>query len=221
MQKIVLASGNKKKIKELTELFTPFGLEVIPQGQLEVEDVPETGTTFVENAIIKARHAAAVTGLPSIADDSGIEVDYLNGQPGIYSARFAGSHGDDQANNDLLLEELKGVPLCDRTARYQCVLVFMRHAKDPTPIICQGSWEGLILKYELGQEGFGYDPLFWCPEHECSSAELDFEQKAAISHRGKALRQLMAQIQEIYPCSEQTQPSQAAAGKDTLEQDLA
>lgn len=199
MKKIVLASGNQKKVKELTELFVPFNLQIIPQTELGVVDVPETGTTFVENAIIKARNAAKVTGLPAISDDSGIEVDFLKGQPGIYSARFAGMNGiksddPDQANNDLLLQKLVGVENNLRTARYQCVLVFMRHADDPTPLICQGAWEGRILEHEIGDNGFGYDPLFWCPEHNLASAQLSAEQKAKISHRGKALRQLMQQI---------------------------
>lgn len=196
MQKIVLASGNRKKVAELTQLLAQFQLQVILQTDLNVEDVPETGTTFVENAIIKARHAAEVTGLPAIADDSGIEVDYLDGQPGIYSARFSGKHGDDQANNDLLLEKLQGVPTEQRTARYQCVLVFMQHAKDPTPLICQGAWEGQIMTEEVGDGGFGYDPLFWCEEHQCSAAQLKPEQKAAISHRGKALNELMHKLRE-------------------------
>ena len=204
MQKIVLASGNRKKVAELTQLLAQFQLQVIPQTDLNVEDVPETGTTFVENAIIKARHAAEVTGLPAIADDSGIEIDYLDGQPGIYSARFAlreganegATEGGDQANNDLLLVKLQGVPQAERTARYQCVLVFMKHAKDPTPLICQGSWEGRILNEEVGDGGFGYDPLFWCEEHNCSAAQLTPEQKAAISHRGKALMKLMHKLKE-------------------------
>ena len=198
MQKIVLASGNRKKVAELTQLLAQFQLQVIPQTDLNVEDVPETGTTFVENAIIKARHAAEVTGLPAIADDSGIEVDYLDGQPGIYSARFSGKHGDDQANNDLLLDKLQGVANQQRTARYQCVLVFMKHAKDPTPMICHGSWEGRILTEEIGDGGFGYDPLFWCEEHQCSAAQLKPEQKAAISHRGKALADLMNQFMSTF-----------------------
>lgn len=196
MQKIVLASGNRKKVAELTQLLAQFQLQVIPQTDLNVEDVPETGTTFVENAIIKARHAAEVTGLPAIADDSGIEVDYLDGQPGIYSARFSGKHGDDQANNELLLEKLQGVPSEQRTARYQCVLVFMQHDKDPTPLICQGAWEGRIMTEEVGEGGFGYDPLFWSEEHQCSAAQLEPEQKAAISHRGKALQELMQKLSE-------------------------
>ncbi|NVK22564.1 MAG: RdgB/HAM1 family non-canonical purine NTP pyrophosphatase [Kangiellaceae bacterium] len=204
MQKIVLASGNKKKVKELTELLAPFNYQIIPQKELGVEDVPETGTTFVENAIIKARHAAEVTGLPAIADDSGIEIDYLKGQPGIYSARFAKMNGVtnppngdwDQANNDLLVEKLQGVEASKRTGRYQCILVFMRHAADPTPLICHGAWQGKILDQEVGTNGFGYDPLFWSPEHQCASAELTPEQKAEISHRGKALRELMAKLPE-------------------------
>ncbi len=202
MQKIVLASGNTKKVKELTELFASFNYQIIPQTKLGVKDVPETGTTFVENAIIKARHAAKTTGLPAIADDSGIEIDFLKGQPGIYSARFAQMNGVvnavnndwDQANNNLLVKKLKGVPQNKRSGRYQCILVFMRHAEDPTPLICHGAWEGRILEQETGTNGFGYDPLFWCPEHQCASAELRPEQKAKISHRGKALKQLMAKL---------------------------
>ncbi len=203
MKKIVLASGNKKKVKELTELFASFNYQIIPQIELGVVDAPETGTTFVENAIIKARHAAKVTGLPAIADDSGIEIDYLKGQPGIYSARFAKMNGItaeqcnndwDQANNDLLVQKLDGVGTEKRTGRYQCILVFMRHADDPTPLICHGAWEGRILESEVGTNGFGYDPLFWSPEHQCASAELSPEQKAEISHRGKALRELMAKL---------------------------
>lgn len=204
MQKIVLASGNAKKVKELSELLASFDYQIIPQTELNVSEVPETGTTFVENAIIKARHAAKVTGLPAIADDSGIEVDYLKGMPGIYSARFAAlddpdhqGNADDQVNNDLLLAKLKGVPTAERSARYQCILVFMEHADDPTPLICQGSWEGRILEQEQGDGGFGYDPLFWCPEHQCAAAELSAEQKAAISHRGKALRSLMEQLSAL------------------------
>ncbi len=204
LQKIVLASGNAKKVKELTELLAPFNYQIIPQTELGVEDVPETGTTFVENAIIKARHAAKVTGLPAIADDSGIEVDYLKGQPGIYSARFATMNGvntdnPDQANNDLLVEKLLGVEESKRTGRYQCLLVFMRHADDPTPLICHGVWDGRILESEVGVNGFGYDPLFWCPEHNCASAELTPEAKAKISHRGKALRELMAKLPNYLP----------------------
>lgn len=189
--KVVLASGNAGKIKEFTDMLAPLGIAIVPQGQLGVGAVPETGLTFVENALIKARHACAQTGLPAIADDSGIEVDYLNGQPGIYSARFAGEHCDDRDNNAKLLQALEGVPRGQRRARYQCVLVYLRHKDDPTPIICQAPWEGYILETPRGEGGFGYDPLFWVPERGCASAELSKDEKNQLSHRGKAMAQLL------------------------------
>ncbi len=193
MKKIVLASGNKGKLAELETILAGKDVELLPQSEFGVSDVEETGLSFVENAIIKARHACIETGLPAIADDSGIEVDALNGQPGIYSARYAGSHGPDadQNNNDKLLEELEQIPEQDRTARFQCVIVYLRHAEDPMPLICQGTWEGRILTAESGANGFGYDPLFYVPEHDCASAQLDPETKNSISHRGQALRQLL------------------------------
>ncbi len=206
-KKIVLASGNKGKVREFVTMFNDLGLNIVPQTELGVGDVPETGTTFVENAIIKARHAAEITGMPAIADDSGIEVDYLNGAPGIYSARYStleGSKdygtGDTDKNNNLkLLDELKNVDdETLRTARYQCILVYMRHAADPTPIICQASWEGFIMKEQVGDNGFGYDPLFWVPEHNMSSAQLDPALKNQISHRGKALRLLHNELTHLY-----------------------
>lgn len=193
MQRVVLASGNQGKLRELQEILTVKGVELIPQSELGVGDVPETGLSFVENALIKARHACAETGLPSIADDSGIEVDALNGEPGIYSARYAGMQGDtaDQANNDKLLAELEQVTEEDRTARFQCVIVYLKHEKDPMPLICQGTWEGRILFEEQGENGFGYDPLFYVPSHECASAELAADVKNSLSHRGQALRSLL------------------------------
>lgn len=195
MKDILLASGNKGKVKELKEMLAPFGLNVVPQSNFEVEEVPETGTTFIENAIIKARHAAKVTGLPCIADDSGLEVAALKGAPGIYSARFAGADATDGTNIDKLLNALKDVPAGQRQARFVCVLVFMRHADDPTPIICQGFWEGEITTELSGDNGFGYDPVFFVPEKSCTSAQLSPEQKHQLSHRGQALKQLLAQIE--------------------------
>ena len=158
-----------------------------------MSDADETGLSFVENALIKARHACLATGLPAIADDSGIEVDALKGEPGIVSARYAGSHGPgaDIANNAKLLRELEDIAEADRTARFQCVIAYMRHAKDPMPLICQGTWEGRILFSEEGENGFGYDPLFYVPSHNCASAKLDAATKNAISHRGQALTQLL------------------------------
>ncbi|MEP1742753.1 MAG: RdgB/HAM1 family non-canonical purine NTP pyrophosphatase [Kangiellaceae bacterium] len=186
---VVLASGNKKKLKELSEILSRFEKTLVPQANYQVEDAIEDGLTFVENAIIKARHACNKTGLPSIADDSGIEVDYLKGKPGIYSARFAGEKASDQQNLDKLLTELNGVPASLRTARYQCVIVYMRHAEDPTPIISQASWEGIILESAVGDGGFGYDPIFYCPQSSKSAAQMQPDEKAKISHRGKALQE--------------------------------
>ncbi len=186
---IVLASGNQKKLVELSRILQPFKLKLTPQSAFQIEDAVEDGLTFVENAIIKARHACVKTGLPAISDDSGIEVDYLDGRPGIYSARFAGEHGDDQSNLNKLLEELKDVEEEKRSARYQCLIVYMKHEKDPTPIICQGTWEGILLKESIGNGGFGYDPIFYCPKAKKTAAEMQPDEKAFISHRGKALRE--------------------------------
>ena len=191
MNKIVLATGNQGKVKELGALLAQHGIEVLPQSEFNVPDVPETGTTFVENAIIKARHAAKITGLPAIADDSGLEVDALDGAPGVYSARYAGENATDSDNNAKLLEALQGVEKAKRTARFHCVLVFMKHENDPTPVICHGSWEGEMLEQARGEQGFGYDPLFWVESHQKASAELTREEKGALSHRGKALIKLV------------------------------
>ncbi|MFT5163743.1 MAG: XTP/dITP diphosphohydrolase [Alteromonadaceae bacterium] len=190
MKRIVLATGNPGKVKELGQMLAPFAVEVVAQSEFNVSSVAETGTTFVENAIIKARHAAKATGLPAIADDSGLEVDFLKGAPGIYSSRFAGVDASDTDNWQKLLIELKDVPVEQRTARFQCVLVYMTHAEDPTPVICQGRWEGVITQEAQGTHGFGYDPVFYLAEQNCCSAQLDREQKNALSHRGKALRLL-------------------------------
>ncbi|NOQ82351.1 MAG: RdgB/HAM1 family non-canonical purine NTP pyrophosphatase [Methylophaga sp.] len=195
MNKIVLASGNKGKLREFAQLFAPMNIEVIPQSEFDVPEAEETGLTFVENAIIKARNACEHTGLPAIADDSGIEVDYLLGAPGIYSARYSGSNASDEDNLNALLAALNGVPEKERVARYQCLLVMMRHSKDPTPLICQADWEGHILTSATGEGGFGYDPIFWVSETNCSAAELTSEQKHAISHRGKAIQQFIEVFQ--------------------------
>ncbi len=196
MEKVVLATGNKKKVEELNTLLAGMDYTVVPQSEFNVESVPETGTTFVENAIIKARHAARITGLPAIADDSGIEVDALLGRPGVYSARYAGEDASDQDNLEKLLEEMNGVPAVLRTTRYWCVLVYMRHADDPTPIICQASWEGTLATEPAGENGFGYDPIFNVPDLDCTAAELDPATKNSLSHRGKALAQLAKALQE-------------------------
>jgi len=172
MSTFVLASSNQGKIREFSAMLNQLGIDVRPQDDYGVVDVPETGTTFVENAIIKARNASLHTGLPSLSDDSGIEVDALNGAPGIYSARYAGT-GNDEDNNQKLISALAGVEEAERTARYQCVIVYMRHADDPSPIIVQESWEGVIQLDRKGDNGFGYDPYFYLPEYNCTSAELD------------------------------------------------
>jgi len=195
MKQIVLASSNPGKVREINRLLAGLGLHTQPQSQYGVVDAEETGLTFVENAIIKARNAARHTGLPAIADDSGIEVDALNGAPGIYSARFAGPGASDRDNLQKLLDELQGVPETGRSARFQCLMVYLRHANDPTPIICQGTWEGSILPEPRGENGFGYDPVFYVPTHGCSSAELAADVKNSLSHRGQALRQLVAALQ--------------------------
>ena len=193
-QIVVLASGNAGKLRELDKVLAPLDVSLQPQAQFNVPDAEETGLSFVENAIIKARAAAQHTGLPAIADDSGIEVDYLNGGPGIYSARYSGA--GDEANNVLLLQELGEIPEEQRSARFQCVLVYMRHALDPVPLICQGSWEGFILSEPRGENGFGYDPLFYLPDYQCSSAQLAPGIKNRISHRAKASRLLFDALRQ-------------------------
>jgi XTP/dITP diphosphohydrolase len=190
-ESIVLASNNPGKLKEIDQLLAPADIRVVPQGELGVPEAEETGLSFVENAIIKARNAARITGLGAIADDSGIEVDALGGAPGIYSARYAGTGASDADNLEWLLVELREVPAAERTARYQCLMVYMRHAMDPTPVICQGTWEGRILFAPRGQNGFGYDPIFLVPEMGCSAAELPPETKNRLSHRGQALATLV------------------------------
>ncbi|GAB3417562.1 nucleoside-triphosphate diphosphatase [bacteria symbiont BFo1 of Frankliniella occidentalis] len=191
MQKVVLATGNPGKVRELADLLAAFGLDIVAQTELGVESAEETGLTFIENAILKARHAAAVTGLPAIADDSGLAVDALGGAPGIYSARYAGLDASDQQNLDKLLVTLDPVPDGQRQAQFHCVLVYLRHAEDPTPLVFHGSWEGEITRAEAGQGGFGYDPIFYVPELGKTAAELTKDEKRAVSHRGKALSLLL------------------------------
>lgn len=183
-QTVVLASGNAGKLREFRRILSPLDMDIRSQAEFAVPEVAEDGVSFVENAIIKARAACAHTGLPAIADDSGLAVDYLQGAPGVHSARYSG--GGDAANNAKLLAALEGVAEEERTARFLCVLVYMRHASDPMPLVCQGSWEGRILFAAQGEQGFGYDPLFYVPEHDCSSAQLAPEQKNRISHRARA-----------------------------------
>lgn len=195
MQQIILASGNKGKLKEFDEMFSRYQVTVLPQNQFDVPEVPETGTTFVENAIIKARHAAQITGMPAIADDSGLEVDLLQGAPGIYSARYGGENATETGNYEKLLNVLQDKKQ-DRSARFQCVLVYMRHAKDPTPIICQASWEGSIGFTPKGDNGHGYDPIFIPEHHDCTAAELSSDEKNALSHRGKALALLVEAMKQ-------------------------
>ena len=191
MQKVVLATGNPGKVRELADLLAAFGLDIVAQSELGVESAEETGLTFIENAILKARHAAQITGLPAIADDSGLAVDALGGAPGIYSARFAGVEASDQQNLDKLLVELENVPDAERQAQFHCVLVYVRHAADPTPLVFHGSWAGEITRAAAGAGGFGYDPIFYVPELGKTAAELSKDEKRAVSHRGKALTLLL------------------------------
>ncbi len=194
MKKLVLASRNPGKLRELSALLDESRYKIIPQADFNVPEVAETGTTFVENAIIKARHAAQYSGLAALADDSGIVVDALNGEPGVRSARFSGSDATDESNNILLVEKLRSVPEAQRSARYQAVIVYMRNAADPSPIICEGSWEGIIVLEAKGSGGFGYDPYFYLPDYGCTSAELSADEKNRISHRGQALRLLLEKL---------------------------
>ena len=194
MQKIVLATGNPGKVAELSAMLAPLSLEIVPQTELSVPDADETGLTFIENAIIKARHAAKLTGLPAIADDSGLAVDSLGGAPGIYSARYAGQSATDSDNIQKLLQALTDVPESQRQAQFHCVLVYLRHAEDPTPLIAHGIWHGEITLHPHGDGGFGYDPVFFVPELTCTSAQLSKTAKAQVSHRGKALQLLLAQL---------------------------
>ena len=195
MKQLVLASGNAGKLRELSVILDDLGYHLQAQSEFNVSEVAETGTTFVENAIIKARHAANLTGLPALADDSGIEVDALDGAPGVYSARFAGADADDAANNALLVEKMRQLPAAERGARYRAVIVLIRHATDPSPLICEGSWQGIIQLEPAGDGGFGYDPYFFLPELGCTSAQLSATDKNRLSHRGKALAALKQKLQ--------------------------
>lgn len=194
-RRFVLASNNAGKLRELSELLAPLAMQPVAQGELGVSEADETACTFVENALIKARHAARITGLPALADDSGLSVDALRGAPGVYSARYAGPTAKDADNIEALLTALHEVPDAQRTARFHCVLVWLDHADDPTPLICHGRWEGRILTAPRGDGGFGYDPVFWVAERGCSAAELSREEKGRLSHRGQALRQLLHALQ--------------------------
>lgn len=191
MQKVVLATGNAGKVAELAGLLADFGLDVVAQTALGVDSAEETGLTFIENAILKARHASAVTGLPAIADDSGLAVDCLGGAPGIYSARYAGEAADDRQNLEKLLAAIKDAPDNQRGASFHCVLVYLRHALDPTPLVCHGSWRGVINRAPVGAGGFGYDPVFYLPDVKRTAAEMTREEKQRVSHRGQALTLLL------------------------------
>jgi len=191
MKKVVLATGNAGKVRELAGLLADFGLDIVAQTELGVSSAEETGLTFIENAILKARHAAQVTGLPAIADDSGLAVNALGGAPGIYSARYAGEEASDKQNLEKLLVALKDVPDAERQAQFHCVLVYMRHAEDPTPLVFHGSWDGIITHTPAGIGGFGYDPIFYVPSEGKTASQLTREEKSAISHRGQALKLLL------------------------------
>lgn len=198
MGKIVLASSNPGKLAEFGEMFAHSGLQVVAQTSLGVDDAEETGLTFVENALLKARHAAQVTGLPALADDSGLCVDYLHGAPGLYSARYSGGHGDAAANNAKLLRAMEGVPTAQRGAFFICVLVLLQHAEDPAPLIAEGRWYGRILEAGRGDGGFGYNPVFLPDGYEQSVAEMDTALKNRLSHRGQALAKLHARLVELH-----------------------
>ncbi|MGB5209281.1 MAG: RdgB/HAM1 family non-canonical purine NTP pyrophosphatase [Gammaproteobacteria bacterium] len=193
-REFVLASTNPGKLKEMRALLTAGGIKVRSQSDFDLSDIEETGLSFVENAIIKARAVSAASGMPAIADDSGLEVDALDGEPGVRSARFAGAHGDDQANNALLLERLAHIPEAQRTARFRCVIVALAHPADPAPIICEGVWDGVIAGRARGDGGFGYDPLFLPRGMSVTAAELEAREKNCLSHRAQALRALLARL---------------------------
>ena len=192
MSTVVLASGNQGKLAELSAMLEPLGVNVKAQAEFNVTDADETGLSFIENAILKARHAASATGMAALADDSGIAVPALGGAPGIYSARYAGEHGNDGGNIDLLLKNMADIT--DRRAFFYCAIAYVTHADDPTPLVATGAWHGEILTARQGEGGFGYDPIFFDPELSKSAAELNRDEKAARSHRGQALRALLAQL---------------------------
>lgn len=198
MKKLIIATGNPGKLKEIQHYLQEFNLEILPQSVLNVSDIEETGQTFIENALLKARHACELTGLPALGDDSGLVIDALGGAPGIYSARYAGENNkSDAANITKVLEQMQTIPEPNRTAHFYCVLVLMRHAADPAPVISIGSWHGSITTAPKGQNGFGYMPIFYVPTHQCTAAELELSVKNQISHRGLALQQLQQQLHEL------------------------
>ncbi len=194
---VVLASNNPGKLREFAALFEPLAIELLPQADFNIPAAEETGLTFIENALLKARNACRHSGLPAIADDSGIEVDALNGAPGIHSARYAGPDASDQANNAKLVQALAHIPEEERTARYRACLVYMRHAEDPAPLIAEGEWEGRIISEPRGSGGFGYDPHFYIPELGKTGAELDPAEKNRISHRARALAVLLEKLRRL------------------------
>ncbi len=194
MKKMLLATGNSGKLREIKEMLAGSGIQILPQALLGVHEIAESGANFLENALIKARHAARQTGMDVIADDSGLEVDALRGAPGVYSARYAGPHASDADNLSKLLRDLASVPMAQRTARFRCVMACIRWADDPAPLVCEGVWEGRILDAPRGNNGFGYDPVFLPAEQACSAAELAPADKNRLSHRGQALRRLVAQL---------------------------
>lgn len=197
MRTLVLATGNRGKQREFAELLHGTGWTLRLQSEFNAGEVEETGLSFVENALLKARHAAAASGLPAVADDSGIVCDALGGAPGIYSARFAGIGANDEANAMKLLDTMAAVPDTARRCRYVCVLAFLRHAQDPCPMLAEGTWEGWLARTPSGSGGFGYDPIFWVPEHACSAAALAPARKHALSHRGQALRALVTRLDTL------------------------
>ncbi len=194
---VVLATGNMGKLAEFRQMLSPLNITLHNQSEFQAGSIEETGLTFVENSILKARHASRVSGLPAIADDSGLEVEYLKGAPGIYSSRFSGEDASDADNIQKLLSVLDGVPTEQRKARFQCLLVYLRHADDPIPLICQGAWEGYILEEPLGENGHGYDPIFFVPETHCSAAELNATQKNSMSHRAIAMKLMLEQLKNL------------------------
>ena len=198
MHRIILATGNLNKVREISASLKGSSIEIMPQSMFNVPDADETGTTFVENAIIKARNCAAHTGEAAMADDSGIGVDALGGAPGVHSARYSGEHANDEKNTALLLRNMEDVPDGKRTARYWCVMVYMRSASDPTPIICQASWEGIIIREKRGTNGFGYDPVFLIPELGKTAAEVSLEVKNSMSHRAKAIKMMTERLREMH-----------------------
>lgn len=195
--KIVLASSNPGKIKEICALSKQLPIEWVPQSEFNIEDIEETGKTFIENAILKARHAAKISGLPALADDSGLVIDALDGAPGIFSARYAGKNATAEERNKKLLDEMSNVAPEDRAAAYHCVLALVETENDPVPLICHGVWEGSILFEPVGTNGFGYDPIFYVPTHDCSAAELSTDEKNQISHRGQVMQQLIEVFESI------------------------